>query len=50
MCLVEIHTRHRRNLRHTNKVSNASEIISRSDIKKELQLALNSLACTVQCP
>ena len=50
MSLAEIHTRHRRDLGNVNKVSNASEIISRSDIKKEVQLALSSLACTVHCP
>ena len=33
-----------------NKKTNTSDTIRRDDIKKEVQLALNSLVCTVRCP
>jgi len=33
-----------------NKKINISKTISRDDIKKEVQLALSSLACNVHCP
>ena len=33
-----------------NKKSNTSQTINRDTIKKEVQLALSSLACTVHCP
>ena len=48
--LAEIQTRQKRNLENINKKTNTSETISRDDIKKEVQLALSSLACTVHCP
>ena len=49
MSLAEIRVRHKRSLASSKK-SNASETTSRDDIKKEVQLALSSLACTVHCP
>ena len=49
--LAEIQSRHRRHLANINKEGNASETTRRSDdIKREVQLALSSLACTVYCP
>ena len=33
-----------------NKVSNVSETLSRDVVRKEIQLALGSLACTIHCP
>ena len=45
-----MHIRHKRNSKNINKQSNASEIISRNDIKMEVQLALSSLTCRVRCP
>jgi len=47
---IEIQTRQKRNLENVNMKTNTSETISRDDIKKEVQLALNSLVCTVRCP
>ena len=46
--VADIHLRHKRNLE--NKQSNASEIFGRDTFKKEVQLAIDSLACTVLCP
>jgi len=34
----------------SSKRSNASETVSREDIKKEVHLAMSSLSCTVHCP
>ena len=48
--LAEIQIRHRRHLANVNKEENASKIITRADVKREVQLALNSLACMVHCP
>ena len=50
--LSEIQSRHKRHLANTvNKKGNASETTRRSDdIKREVQLALSSLACTMHCP
>jgi len=46
----EIQIRHKRNLENSNKKTNTSKTINRDDIKKEVQLALSSLVCTVRCP
>ena len=45
-----IQIRHKRNLENMNKKTNASTTLSRDDIKKEVQLAMSSLACNVHCP
>jgi len=45
----QIRVRRKRSLASSKK-SNVSETMSRDDIKKEVQLALSSLACTVRCP
>ena len=50
MLLAETHIRYKRNFGIENKESNTSETISRSDIRKEVQIALSSLACTAHCP
>ena len=34
----------------TDKTTNASKTIDRDDIKREVQLALNSVVCNVNCP
>ena len=49
--LPEIQIRHKRRLpENMNKELNSSETISRGDIKREVQIALSSLTCTVHCP
>ena len=52
MCLlfVEPPSRYKRSLQSKNKKSNTSVIVSRDDIKREVQLAMSSLACKVNCP
>ena len=40
----------RQKRRVQNKVSNVSETLSRDVVRKEIQLALGSLACTIRCP
>ena len=52
MCLLfaEAHSRYKRSLKSKNKKSNTSVIVSRDDIKREVQLAMSSLACKVNCP
>ena len=42
--------RYKRSLKSKNKKSNTSVIVSRDDIKREVQLAMSSLACKVNCP
>ena len=37
-------------MENINRKTNANETIRRDDIKKEVQLALSNLACTVYCP
>ena len=49
MSLAEKRARRKRSLASSKK-SNTSETMSRNDIKKEIRLALSSLACTVHCP
>ncbi|XP_068719306.1 uncharacterized protein [Montipora capricornis] len=46
---AETHGRSKRHLENENRNSNMSRIISRDDIKKELQLALSSLSCPMHC-
>ena len=52
MCLLfaEPHSRYKRSLKSKNKKSNTSVIFSRDDIKREVQFAMSSLACKVNCP
>ena len=52
MCLLfaEAHSRYKRSLKSKNKKSNTNVIVSRDDIKREVQLAMSSLACKVNCP
>ena len=40
----------RQKRRIQNKVSNVSETLSRDVVRREIQLALGSLACTIHCP
>ena len=42
------HSRHKRNSKNVKK--NFTATVSRDDIKREVQLALSSMACTVHCP
>lgn len=42
--------RHKRNLENVHKESNTNKTVRLDDIKKEVQLALSSVACTVYCP
>ena len=35
---------------NVNKEENASKIITRADVKREVQLALSNLACMIHCP
>ena len=49
LLVPETHSRIRRNTKDENKNSNTSVTVSR-DIKREVQLALSSLVCTVHCP
>ena len=46
--ISDTHIRQKRRVQ--NKDSNASETLSRDVIRKEIQLALGSLACTIHCP
>ena len=46
--ISDTHIRQKRRVQ--NKDSNASEALSRDVIRKEIQLALGSLACTIHCP
>ena len=48
--LAEKYTRQKRNIGSSKKESNASKMISRDEIKKEVQLVLSNLACKVRCP
>ena len=48
--IAETHSRHKRSSKNKNKKSNISLIVSRDDIKREVQLALSSLACKPNCP
>ena len=48
--IAETHSRYKRSSKNKNKKSNTSLIVSRDDIKREVQLALSSLACKVNCP
>ena len=48
--IAETQSRHKRSSKSKNKKSNTSVIVSREDIKREVQLALSSLACKVNCP
>ena len=48
--IAETHGRYKRSSKNRNKQSNSSLIVSRDDIKREVQLALSSLACKVNCP
>ena len=48
--IAETHGRYKRSSKNKNKKSNTSLIVSRDDIKREVQLALSSLACKVNCP
>ena len=48
--LAEKYTRQKRNTGSTKKVSNAGKMISRDEIKKEVQLVLSNIACKVRCP
>ena len=47
--IAETQSRHKRSSKSKNKKSNMSVIVSREDIKREVQLALSSLACKVNC-
>ena len=47
--IAETQSRHKRSSKSKNKKSNTSVIVSREDIKREVQLALSSLACKVNC-
>ena len=47
--IAETPSRHKRSSKNKNKKSNTSLIVSREDIKREVQLALSSLACKVNC-
>lgn len=49
MSLAEVRVRRKSNWA-SSKTSNASETVSREDIKKEVHLAMSSLSCTVHCP
>ena len=46
LLFAEPHSRNKRSF----KKSNTSVIFSRDDIKREVQLAMSSLACKVNCP
>ena len=46
--ISDTHIRQKRRVQ--KKDSNASETLSRDVIRKEIQLALGSLACTIHCP
>ena len=48
--LAEKYTRQKRNIGSSKKESNDSKMISRDEIKKEVQLVLSNLACKVRCP
>ena len=48
--LAETQIRQKRHLENTNRKTNANETTRRDAIKKEVQLALSNLACTVYCP
>ena len=48
--LAEKYTRQKRNIGSSKKGSNDSKMISRDEIKKEVQLVLSNLACKVRCP
>ena len=48
MSLAEIRIRRKRHLENINKKSNTSDTITRD--KREVQLALGSLVCSVHCP
>ena len=50
LLFAETHSRNKRSLKSKNKKSNTSVIFSRDDIKREVQLAMSSLACKVNCP
>ena len=50
MSLAEIRIRRKRHLENINKKSNTSDTITRDTIKKEVQLALGNLVCSVHCP
>ena len=50
LLFAEPHSRNKRSLKSKNKKSNTSVIFSRDDIKREVQLAMSSLACKVNCP
>ena len=49
MFVAELHIRYKRNVVTTNKNSTVSQVNVRDDIRKEVQLALSSQACTVYC-
>ncbi|KAJ7376488.1 Immunoglobulin C-2 Type [Desmophyllum pertusum] len=46
----ELHIRYKRHVENTNKKSNGSTTTDRDEIRREVQLALSSLACNIQCP
>ena len=48
--IAETNGRYKRSSKNKNKKSKTSLIVSRDDIKREVQLALSSLACKVNCP
>ena len=48
--LAEKYIRQKRNIGSSKKKSNDSKMISRDEIKKEVQLVLSNLACKVRCP
>ena len=50
LLFAEPHSHNKRSLKSKNKKSNTSVILSRDDIKREVQLAMSSLACKVNCP
>ena len=48
--IAETYSRHKRSSKNKNKKSNTSLIVRSDDIKREVQQALSSLACTAHCP
>ena len=48
--VAELHIRYKRHVENTNKKSNGSTTTDRDEIRREVQLALSSLACNIQCP
>ena len=50
MFFAESHIRYKRRVETAEKKANASEIIDRDDIKREVQIALSGVVCNVKCP